>query len=86
MLNYFENLFNEHNLFFERPLLNISDSNKIQEILKDIPFNIKDKENFIKCSVKKEKFTQKDLNKEKFLEYLNNKLKPIVEEYIYECM
>ena len=73
-------------LFFERPLLDISDSNQIQEILKEIPFDSKDKSNFIKCSIKKEKFTQKDLDENKFLEYLDNQLKPIVEEYIYECM
>lgn len=86
VLNYFENLFKEYNLFFERPLLNIANSNEIQNILKELPFDCGDKNNFIGCSIKKGKFTKKDLDEEKLLEYLEEDLKPIVEEFIYDCM
>lgn len=86
VLNYFEKLFNKNNLFFERPLLNIYNSNEIQKTLKEVPFDINNKDNFIKCSIQKGKFTQEDLNEEKFLEYLDKELKPIVEEFIYDCM
>lgn len=84
ILNYFENLFKKYNLFFERPLLNISDSEQIQDILKGLPFNTKNKDNFIKCNIQKKKFTYEDLDEKKFLNYLEQELKPVVEDYINE--
>lgn len=86
VLKYFEQLFSSLGLIFERPLINIIDSNKVRSLLKDVPFNTKDKNNYIKCSIKKNPFYEKDLNTNEFLNYLNNNLKPIVEDYIYDCM
>lgn len=86
VLQYFEQLFSSFGFIFERPLIDIIDSNEIRILLKDVPFNTKDKNNYIKCSVKKDPFNINNLNTTEFLNYLNNNLKPIVEDYIHECM
>lgn len=84
VLNYFEELFTQLNFYFERPLLNVENTKFIQEQIQNLPFDTNDKNNYIKCSIIKTPITENELNKKEILQYLENSLKPIVEEFINE--
>lgn len=84
VLNYFERLFTDFNFYFERPLLNIEDTQLIKERVKNLPFDTNNKNNYIQCSVIKTPITENELNEVEILSYLDDNLKPIVEDYINE--
>lgn len=84
VLNYFENIFQSFGFNFERPLINVENTKEIKNIIIDLPFDTSDKNNYIKCSIKKPPLKEEDLNQQEILQYLENNLKPIMEEYINE--
>lgn len=82
VLNYFENLFTQFYFYFERPLIDITDTSFIKTIVKNLPFDTANKNNYIKCSITKVPVTENELNEKEILQYLENRLKPIVEDFI----
>lgn len=84
VLNYFENVFQSFGFNFERPLINIENTEEIKNIIIDLPFDTSNKNNYIKCSIKKPPLKEEDLNQQEILQYLKKNLKPIMEEFINE--
>ena len=79
VLNWFANFFTNNNYHFIKPLINVIDSNEIKIILKNLPFDVLNKENFISCSMQSKRKTP-DLNYAEIQSYLDLFLKPIMEE------
>lgn len=79
VLNWFANFFTNNNYHFIKPLIDVIDSNEIKIILKNLPFDILNKENFISCSMQSKRKTP-DLNYAEIQSYLDLFLKPIMEE------
>ena len=83
VLKYFDDYFKNCSIQFIKPLLKIQDTNQIELILKDIPFDIKNKNNFIKCNITKLPFEEKHLIEFKTKDYLIQ-LQKVLEEYLNE--
>lgn len=79
VLNWFANFFTNNNYHFIKPLIDVIDSNEIKIILKNLPFDVLNKENFISCSMQSKRKTP-DLNYAEIQSYLDLFLKPIMEE------
>ena len=81
VLNWFNDFFLNHNYIFERPLINIQNTDEITALLNSLPFDTEDKNNFIACSItSKKNLKECDLDYKMIEEYLEKILKPIMEE------
>lgn len=85
-LDWFNTFFMNNNITFLKPLLDVSSTKKIDELLIDIPFDYKDKTNFIKCNYVKDKKWEQNLTHEELNSYLKNHLEPIAEEFFSHAL